>query len=265
VVALTGDRPALLRLADEKQRLIDETAGSSSPQAADRHARALLTLAAVRHKLGELPEAEQLCDQAAIAFSEIGTPRAREFAAAARVEQAGLAMASGRSAEALGILERLIEQSGGFPRFERFPAMRPGGLDVWLCLLEERADFERLYEAAGTALALLDPADPATDRFVLAKAAARRAKAAEALGYRDEAVDRYTQAVDLFEAEDPTIADGYLAPALCSLALLLATLGRADDLSAAFERIVARYIGRPEPWAQDVVAVARFWMKPDKG
>jgi hypothetical protein len=74
-------------------------------------------------------------------------------------------MVDGRTGEALEVIEGLLEQSGGAPEFEGLTAARRlSALNVWQILLEKREDYERLYEAAGIALALLDPADPTTDR-----------------------------------------------------------------------------------------------------
>jgi tetratricopeptide (TPR) repeat protein len=261
---LPRDRESLLSLAVETEHVLKETANSDEDNVVRRRAFSLRRLAVISWKLGELQEATRLFDEAAIAYSRLDSPLDRETAAAARIEQSTVVMADGNSEEALKIIERLIDQSGGFPDFENLSTMRSSGLEGWLILLEERKDYEGLYTAAGTAIELLYPDDPTTDQYVLAKAVARRAKAADALGYGDEAVELYEQAIALLEAQDPSVADGQLADAIYRHALLLTTLGRENELTIAFERLVARFGTGTDPWARQLVDVARSWLEEHK-
>jgi len=52
-------------------------------------------------------------------------------------------------------MERMIEQSGGFPPLEDARISPAAGLGMWLWLLGEANDQKRLYEAAGIALGCL--------------------------------------------------------------------------------------------------------------
>jgi tetratricopeptide (TPR) repeat protein len=259
---LPDDRPTLLILAAETERTLAETANAEDDKVARQHAFSFRRLAAIRWKLGELDEAARLFSGAAAAYFELDSPADRETAAATRIEQSTVLMADGRTDEALVVIEGLIKQADGFPEFKDLTAAtRSSALESWQLLLEKRNDHERLYEAAGLGLALLDPADPATDRHALAETLVRRAKAAEALGHGDEAVEPYKQAIALFEAEGSRAAEGQLIDAVYRQVQLLSALDLDDELATAFKRILASFSERTEPWAQQLVAGAKMWLE----
>lgn len=117
-------------------------AGRAKPQivplnreAAQRHANELLRLGELHVRLGENAHSERILDEAATAFCKLGSPSNRERAAAARVTQANLASVAGRFDDALAIIDGLVEQAGGFPKFEESPDARPLGIDTWLFAL----------------------------------------------------------------------------------------------------------------------------------
>jgi tetratricopeptide (TPR) repeat protein len=258
---LPDDRASLLGLAAETERILAETANAEDEKVARRHAFSFRRLAVIRWKLGELNEAARLFGEASAAYFKLDSPVDREAAAATRIEQSTALMANGRTDEALVVIEGLIEQADGFPEFEDLKAeTRRSALNGWQILLEKRNDHTRLYEAAGKALALLDPADPTTDRYMLAQTLVTRAKAAEALGHREEAVEPYEHAIALFVAEGSRVDEGQLIDAMHKQVQLLSTLDREDELTVAFKRILARFGERTEPWAQQLIKAARMWL-----
>jgi tetratricopeptide (TPR) repeat protein len=263
---LPDDRSSLLSLAAETERVLAETANAEDEKVARRHAFSFRRLAVIRWKLGELDEAARLFGEAAAAYFKLDSSVDRETAAATRIEQSTVLMANGRTDEALVVIEGLIGQADGFPEFEELTAKtRRSALNGWQILLEKRNDHTRLYEAAGRALALLDPADPTTDRNILAQTLVTRAKAAEALGHREEAVEPYEQAIALFVAEGSRVDEGQLIDATYKQVQLLSTLDREDELAVAFDRIIALFGQRTEPWAQQLVKAARMWQEEQDG
>lgn len=259
---LPDDRTSLLGLAAETERILAQTAIAEDEKVARRHAFSFRRLAVIRWKLGELDEAARLFGEAAAAYFKLDSPVDRETAAATRVEQSTALMANGLTDEALAVIEGLIETADGFPKFEDLTTeTRRSALNGWQILLEKRKDNTGLYEASGRALALLDPADPTTDRYVLAQTLVTRAKAAEALGHREEAVEPYEQAIALFVAEGSRVDEGQLIDAMYKQVQLLSTLDREDELTVAFRRILARFGERTEPWAQQLIKAARMWLE----
>jgi tetratricopeptide (TPR) repeat protein len=238
---LPKDRPGLLSLATETERSLAETANAADEKTARRHARNLLQLGVIRQRLGEFQEAVQRYDEGATASWNLEWSAGREFSAMARIAQAGALVADGRSDEGLRIIERLIEQFGGFPEFKTFTSTRADGLSLWLVLLEEAEEWERLYEAAGIALALLDPADPTTDQAALTKAVLARATAAHELDFDEEAVETYEKAIARLEAEEPPRPGNDLAAAMSSVAVILTEMGREDEAAAAWARLFVRF------------------------
>jgi tetratricopeptide (TPR) repeat protein len=295
---LPPDRSSLLRLAAETERALGEIAAADGGNDAQKQAAELLRLAFVRFWLGEMREAERLYDECATAFWNLDSAPDREAAAVAWIMQTCLILADCRYDEALRHMEKLIHQSGGFPEFHRVPSMRSYGLEIWLWLVQEAGDPSQLYSAAGTALALLDPADPNTDSFVITKAMVRRARTAATLGHAEEALELFEMAIARLEAEvarepEETLAEtvaraeavlyaatrlgrlerdkeeglpeahGFLLESMLRAAVLHANLEREQDADAAFERIVARFGERNEPWAQEAVTAAHAWLEAD--
>jgi tetratricopeptide (TPR) repeat protein len=259
---LPDDRPSLLSLAADTERVLAETTNADDEKVARRHALAFRRLAMIRWKLGELDAAARLFGEAAAAYFKLDSPDDRETAALRRIEQSTVLMADGRTDESLGVIEGLIGPAEGFPEFEDLTAAtRFSALESWQLLLEQLEDYERLYEAAGRGLALLDPSDPTTNRYALATTLVRRAKAAEALGHGGEAVEPYKQAIALFEAEGSSAAEGQLIEAVYRQVQLLAELDLDDELAALFERIIAVFGERAEPWARQMVKAARIWQE----
>jgi tetratricopeptide (TPR) repeat protein len=261
---LPSDRESLLRLAAETERDLAEIAAAGDPRLAGRRAVTLHRLGGIRARLGEWEKAERLYDEAANTFWELGSPSERQFAAAERLSQSNMAMADGRYEQALEIIERLIEQFGGFPKLEGIPAQPAVGLRLWLTLLEKLGDSERLYEATGVALALLDPGGSTAERGVLAMALAQRAGSADELGYTDEALELYEQAITSLEGVDQAGASEHLYHAILRVATLLGELDRTEEANAAFARIIERFNGNKGLQARAAVAVARAWLEAYK-
>jgi tetratricopeptide (TPR) repeat protein len=270
-MTLPKDRPSLLRLAEETERVLAETANAGDEKTARRHTKDLFQLGVIRQRLGESQEAVQLYDESANASWNLNWSVGREFSAMARIGQAGALVTDGRSDEGLRIIERLIEQFGGFPEFKTFTWMRSNGLELWLSLLEEAEEWERLYDAAGIALALLDPADPTTDQAALTKAVLARATAAHELGYNEEAVETYENAIARLEAEEPERPSKDLLEAMSSVAALLTELGREEEAAAAYARVIVRFklVERiktsTEPWVEEAASEAWAWLEKDGG
>ncbi len=235
---LPGDRPSLERLAEETERLVAQTFVAVDNDGAQKHANELFRLGEIRARLGQHAEAERTFDQAATAFLKPGSPLNREWAAMAIIRKSTVAADDGRFADALAIIERLVEQFGGFPKFELVPAPTEVALDGWMLLLEHLENYERLYVVAGISLDLLNPAGPANERVVIARAFARRAKAARGLGRNDEAVELYEQAIARFKAEDASLAGRELIEATANLTELQSELGLVKESLNAFAQMV---------------------------
>jgi tetratricopeptide (TPR) repeat protein len=261
------DRKSLRRLAAATELTIAATANTDDPSVALKHAQELLRLAEVRRRLGELGEAERLFDESADASLTLGTTQGRDLAAMARFNRAAVALADNRDREAVGIMDRMVELYDGFPAFETLP--RPGyqaiALELWQCGFERTKAHEKLYEAAGISLGLLDPARSAAEAGSLARALARRASSADELGYKDEAIETYQRAIPLLEATDLAATDEYLLDrALFRLPELLTELGRDEETTAAYEQMVKHYKGRKGVAARAAVAISKIWLKADR-
>jgi hypothetical protein len=224
-VPLPKDRAGLLALAAETERVVAQTFVASSREVAQKHANELFRLGEIRARLGEHKKAERTFDQAATAFWALGSPLNREWAAMSRIRQSSVAADEGRFDEALAVIERMVEQFGGFPTFEQLPFSRHTWLDMWMLLLEQAEDYERLYVVAGTSLELLDPAGSADERIVIARTAAKRANAAHVLGRNDEAVEMYEKAIAGFRVEDPAVVGKGLINATAKLTEVQTELG----------------------------------------
>lgn len=226
---LPKDRASLLALAAETERLVAQTFVAPSREVAQKHANELFRLGEIRARLGEHREAERIFDQAATAFWTLGSPLNREWAASSRIRQSSVAADEGRFDEALAVIERMVEQFGGFPTFEQLPLRRHVVLDMWMLLVEQAEDYERLYVVAGTSLELLDPAGPTDERIVIARTAAKRANAAHVLGRNDEAVELYEKAIAGFKIEDPAVVGNELIHATAKLTEVQAELGIENE------------------------------------
>jgi tetratricopeptide (TPR) repeat protein len=259
---LPTDRPSLLRLANETERVLEEAATPDAPDYAEN----LYTLGRVRDRLGERKIAEKLLGQAADAYLKVDTPRARNYAMNAMVKQAASAAKDDRNEEALETMEHMIERFDGIPRFDGVPEWQPGALDLWMALLEKAKakDHEGLYQATGGALDLLDPAGPTMERGVLVRTLVRRAESAQHLGYKDEAVETYEKAIEYSEGDDSDLTSEYLDRAIPEVAELLAELGRTDEATLAYARSMERFKNRKELWARLRRGAARLWLWSEK-
>jgi tetratricopeptide (TPR) repeat protein len=259
---LPADRASLLRLAKETERVLGEAANPDAPDYAEN----LYTLGRIRDRLGERKIAEKLLEQAATAYLKLDTPRAENYAMNAMVKQAASAAKDDRNKEALEIMERMIERFDGIPRFEGVPEWQPGALDLWMVLLEKvkAKDHEGLYEASGTALDLLDPAGPTTERGVLVRTLVRRAESAQHLGYNDEAVGMYEKAIEYSAGDASDLTSKYLDRAIPEVAELLGDMGRTDEATVAYARSMERFRNRKELWARLRRAAARLWLWSEK-
>lgn len=265
---LPHDRESLLRLAAETEDELRRTASVDDPTAAQEHADQLSKLGEIRVRLGESREAERLLDESADAYLMLGSQEGRNGAAAARLRQAAAAAADGRTREALGIIERMIDQLGGVPTFAGIPDV-PGGpgqgtaavVGLWLVLIEEVENYDRLYEAAGIAIPLLDPDGSTTERVVLGKAFVWRARAAEELGYTAEAVEFYEKGIAQLRGEASADTDGFLDASMLTVAALLSQLDRTEEASAAYERVATELKGDKKLLVRAGVLVSRVMVR----
>lgn len=257
-MTLPIDPVELRHRAAKAEVVVEETAGATNPETTRRHAIALMDLARIRHRLGETREAERLFGAAADSFWSSD----QDLAPVPCLAQAALVMDNGRDREALVLIERMITRLGGFPAMRASPRGPAVGLSLWMLLLNREKKNTRLYEASGIAMAMLDPPSNAEDRLVLGKAFAWRARSADALGYTDEAVDMYDEAITRLEAEerdeDVTVL---LDHAIARVAPLLAELGRDEEASAAYARLVEKLQTSKQAWARAAVVAARTWLR----
>lgn len=259
-MALPSDRASLLSLAADTERAVAETAHSGDKETMRTHATELLRLGEIRFQLGELQNAEGLFERAAAAFWKSDFPFAREAAVMATIRQSNMAMVEHRFDDAVRIIDGLIEQCGGFPDFLETSQVRVAGLDAWLSLLDIAEDNPRLYDAAGTALTLLDANGPPAEQKLITETLVRRAKTADALGNEEEAAEAYGKAIARLEAESPA-ATGQLAECMLRHAVILGNLDRIEETSDVFARILAQFDTSTEPWAKDAVALAQRWLE----
>jgi tetratricopeptide (TPR) repeat protein len=234
---LPRDRASLLSLLPEEERLVADTANADSPRDAQIHANALYRLGEIRFRLREMQKAEQIFDESATVFlaleHEPSKQSNRDWAAQSRVRQANAAATEGRYDDALKAIERMIEESDGFPDFAMSPEMQALALWLWLISLQEAEQFERLYEAAGTAMALVNPGATERERLIYVRATEKRARAAQALGHSDEAVAMYKRAIAGFKLqEDPRFRGRELVGAMGRLGELLIELGRTKEAAS---------------------------------
>jgi tetratricopeptide (TPR) repeat protein len=234
--------------AEAEDRLI-ETRLADGPDAASNRASVLYRLGEIRSRLGETEEAERRFNEAADAYLMLGDA---EFAAAAKIGLARVATANRRYREAIGIFERVIEESSGFPTFNVIEDGPADALNLWMWLLVETKQPERLYEATAVALPLLDPTGSRLMRIALARALVLRGRSAEELGYTEEAVEMYEKAIASYDRIDPPDPDTeiYLDPAITTLPALLSKLGREKDELAAWAQVVDRLRGNKSALAR---------------
>jgi tetratricopeptide (TPR) repeat protein len=250
--ALPTTQAELLRSAQELERALEAMPiAANARNIARRRAATQFKLGRIRVELGQSREAESLFAQAASGFWELGSPSDRDLAAWARIRQAATAAEARRTEEALAILDKMIEQFGGFPTLDNVPSGPADALSMWLRLLEQTNDPRRLYEAAGVALAMLDPQEHAA----FCTALACRAGSADELGYSEEAVTVYEQAIAWAEEEQPDLPiDAFLDHAMRRVAALLDDLGRDEEAAAAYRRLIERFKAK-RTWRSRQVAV----------
>lgn len=258
---LPSDRESLLALAAETEQVVEQTASAHNSQIARQHAVALLKLGRIRQQLGEAREAERILQRAETAAWALNTPDGRELAATAKVGQAAFAMKEGRNQEALAMIERMVKQFGGVPEFRLTPRW-PAVFGMWLALLEEAKQYQRLYEVAGIALDRLDPSDSADQRAMVGKVYAWQARSAEQLGRKAEAVELHEKAIAILEAEEEDSTSEYLLHrAVANVAGLLSDLDRDEEASLAYERVVERLSAKQGLWARGMVWIAKLWLR----
>jgi tetratricopeptide (TPR) repeat protein len=263
---LPKDRESLLRLAAETEGAIEETATRHNSQVALRHAAALLKLGRIRLQLGELREADRLFRHGESAAWALNSQTGRELAATAKVLQAALAGKEGNNKEALAIFDRIVTQFGGMPTFETLPMSQAALFGVWLGLLDDAKQYERLYEATDMAIAALDPSQSPEERITVGQAYARRARSAEHLGHKQDAIELYEKAIVILEAEKEgdEMTTWLLDRAVTSVPSLLSDLHRDADAAIAYQRSLTRLRSNKTLWARINVFAAKLWLKVDK-
>ena len=262
---LGNDRRTLRRLEAETERIIADLRSRDDPSLGRRYSRELFRLGEIRARLGRLDEAEILFDEAASVALTLDETSDIEFAAVNRLRQASLAGTAGRHQDALAIIERMVSSLGGFPKLEGIPGGAAPGLQMWLGLLQEVGDTQRLYEASGVALELLSPPVSREMRVALLRAYVFRGRAAKALGYADEAVEMYTRAIAQADrVRPPLIDDPLLESAILCLPEVLELVGRDDDLPAAWAQIVSRLGSSKSFTSRTAVRAARAWLRADQ-
>jgi tetratricopeptide (TPR) repeat protein len=256
---LPADREGLLSLATQTEIELMDLTDTGDVKVMKARADALGRLGEIRARLGESREAEERLDEAAEAYLKLGSSEGRDLATATQIRQASLALVDNRDREAVGIIERMIEFNDGFPALESIPGMVPVGLVLWLAGLDRIKDARRLYDASGVALQTLDPADPSHAQ-TLGQTLAWRAKSAEELGLKSEAVASYRRAIPVLEASDRPEANAYwLDNAVTSLATLLVQLDRDEEAADAFRHAADHYESKKKLRARPFVAVARLF------
>ena len=236
---LPRDRESLLPLAAEAQRVMDATPDPVTPDQLLKHAQDMLRLGEIRFRLDEMPEAERLLDQAATAFLKVEGPMGGPvWSAMARVRQAQVPMKDERFEEALAILDRAVEECG-FPESATKPELRSQLVGQWLFLLDQTKHYDRLYDAAGTALDLFNEAGPERDRLALARAYAHRADAARALGRGEEAAELYAKAIAQFKKLDANLAGRQLIETTAKLTEVQSELGLVNESFTAFGQMAS--------------------------
>jgi tetratricopeptide (TPR) repeat protein len=269
----SGGRQVYLRFAAEYEGVLEETTNADDPELVEKNAMQLLTLGGLYVALHDFERAERLVDELADLNRRLDSPVARELAAAASIQLAIMVANDDRHREALTIVEGVVVRCGGFPRFDLIPVnpaaaatLDPGvtGVLLWLSLLEEFEDYERLYEAAGITLPMLNPTGSTNERVVLGKAFVWRARAAEHLGYKDEAVEMYEKGIAQLQGEDPAETEGYLDAAVMMVPALLSELDRHEEASAAYARAAKQFKGDKRPLARVARHTARKMSKLHK-
>jgi tetratricopeptide (TPR) repeat protein len=257
---LPTDRAELLKLADASEAVIEQTTGAADPESAQKRAGELFRLGGIRRRLGDIPEAERILAEAADANLALGTPLGAERAAMSRVSLAAMAAKSERYREACEHIEGMIELNGGLPTFE-LTKQKPGlVLQLWLGMLAKIEEYERLYQASGVALKVLDPAQSPAQRVVLGQALALRARSANELGRPKEAVDLYERAIALLESEEPSSErDHYLNHALIALPSVLTDLDRFSEASDAVKQLEG--LQGKHPLLKSVRSASRLWAR----
>jgi tetratricopeptide (TPR) repeat protein len=236
---LPRDRESLLGLIAEAQRTVDSTPDPVTADDTLQHAQALLRLGEIRFRLDEMAEAERLLDQAATAFLKVDGPLGgRDWSATARVRQAQVPMKDERFDDALAILDRAVQECG-FPNSAALPELRSQLVGQWLFLLDQTKRYQRLYDAAGTAVDLFDEAGPERDRLTLLRALAYRADAARALGRGEEAVELYAKAIAQFKNVDPNLVGRQLIETTAKLTEAQSELGRVNESFTAFGQMAS--------------------------
>jgi tetratricopeptide (TPR) repeat protein len=255
------DREGLLRAADELEIRAAQPVLPGQQDAARGHAIALFMLAEVRYRLGEKPEAERLVEQAAEYVVKDGKELSQRVAAGMRIRQASWLLNDGHARRALDVVERMIEEHGGFPKVEVIPVTDAAGIELWLVLVKYVGDSERLYAATAVAMERLRSDGPSEERGVLRRAIAMRAATAQALGHLDEAAELYQRAIALFEREEFEADREYHDHAVTAVAPLLYDLGRKDEAAAAYRRIIDRLDDIKSLRARAQVITARAWLR----
>lgn len=258
------DRESLLAALPEVERVVQETANADNPRDAQRHANELFSLGEIRFRLRELPEAERIFDEVATEFLNLDNPAGEQsnhdWSVMARIRQSNVAALEGRFADAVAIIDRLVDEAGGLPELKVLSRdWEPLTFSLWLTSLEEIQAFECLYTVSETALARLQPAASANERVIYARAIRQRAVAAAALGATDEAVVLYKKAIAEFEAVDTALGGRELIATVGSLGTLLVKLERPYEAFPMFGHLVALMLKRPRlamimispPWTTD--------------
>jgi tetratricopeptide (TPR) repeat protein len=239
---LPEDRAGLQRLVAEMERkiaLLERPGIRDDTEKAFAHALATLELAEARMQLDDYREAEGLFERSANEFMGVGSVEGERHAGWARVNQARASAERGRVRAAVAIVDRMLDEQGGFPAFDEFPGGVWTPLCFWLRVLAREKSWKRLCEACDVALSILDPYGPRSEREGIAEALIHRAGAAEMLGRPGEALEFYEQAIPLLEDFRSDESALWLDLATTRVPELQVELSRHVDTTNAVHRIIA--------------------------
>ncbi len=223
---------------------------------------ALAKLGDIRSRQGRHDEAARLHGEAASVWWQ--AEPLKGFALMAWMQQATDLFRLAQFDEALETIEHIIAIDDGFPDFVQLPSMLTAGLSMWLFLVEETRDYERLYKAGEAAISRIQSVDTPQSREVLARALTAKATAEHAFGKYEDALRLFEEAIDQCSVHELALSEP-LSRAMLRRAALLDECGDSQQASAAYGDLLNRFASVPDEWAQDAVATAKEWLAAAPG